>query len=217
MGSELKEDCLINMLRMSEGEHPVNILELATYMERSSDEIAGAVRELAVDGLVALDGHDASFTDSGLLSAREIRKKHHVMESFLVNVLGMDHLTAHLEAHQMEHKMSQESMQKLCHVTGNHHDKDCSACTNPCENMVTVGTLQTLYEMAVHLKGRIAFLRGKDPSDVKKLISMGFVPGRDIEIESRISSNGPRVVNLGESTVAVDAELSKAILVNVGA
>lgn len=216
-GSELQEDCLISILRKTEGQGTVDVATLADFLGVDTASLRDPLSALQSADKVTVDGENVGLTDYGLILAREVRKKHHVMENFLVNVLGMDHMSAHREAHQMEHTMSQESMQKLCHVTGNQHDSDCSACNNPCNTTITIGSMEPLHDMKVHTKGKIAYLKGKSPEDVKKLISMGFVPGRDIEVESRISAHGPRIVSIGGSTVAVDAELSKAILINVGA
>lgn len=217
-GTEFREDCLINMLRKNEGTGIVSIEDLAAFMHSDRATMADALKTLEGEGkVIVMDDDSVVFTDLGLMLAREIRKKHHVLESFLVDVMGMKHEDAHIEAHQMEHTITQERMQKICHVTGEKQDNDCSACNNPCNTAISIGTMEALHEMKVHSKGKIAYLRGKNSDDVKKLISMGFVPGRDIAVESKVSSNGPRVVTLGGSTVAVDAELSKIILVNVGA
>ena len=50
---------------------------------------------------------------------------------------------------------------------------------------------------------------------VKKLISMGFVPGREISIEAILSDGGPRVARMGDATMALDYGLASSIFVDV--
>jgi len=215
--TESREDCLISLLRLGEREESVTRHRLSEFMDISPYDLDNILEYLLSEGSITLSGDTVSLTDYGLVHAREVRKRHHVMESFLINVLGMDHASAHAEAHHLEHSMTQESMQKLCQVTGKVHDNDCAACSNPCDTVVTIGTVTPLSEMDLHSSGTIAYLRGSSSDDVRKLISMGFAPGREISMESKVSSNGPRVVSVGGSVIAVDAALSMIVFVNVGA
>ena len=214
--TELQEDCLVNILRKTEGSGSVTVSDLSSFMGASPDDMSVLLAALSSEGKVTLAEGSVSLTEGGLALAREIRKKHHVMETFLMDVLGMDHESAHRQAHRMEHGMSQESMRSLCHITGDRRDSDCSSCLSPCSTMIQIGSVVSLFDVGAGARGKIAFLRSGDDGDVKKLISMGFVPGREVSVDSRVSSKGPRVVRLGDSTVAVDANLSKAIMVNVG-
>ena len=70
-------------------------------------------------------------------------------------------------------------------------------------------------ELAQSQSGRISHIKSDDAEVVKKLISMGFVPGREISIEAILSDGGPRVARIGDATMALDYRLASCIFVDV--
>ena len=44
---------------------------------------------------------------------------------------------------------------------------------------------------------------------------MGFVPGRDVSIESILSDGGPRVIRIGTVSMALDYNLASSVFVDV--
>ena len=62
--------------------------------------------------------------------------------------------------------------------------------------------------------GTISHLSNKDVAVVRKLISMGFVPGRAIKLDSKVSVDGARIILIGDSVIALDKELCSSIFMN---
>jgi Fe2+ transport system protein FeoA len=52
-----------------------------------------------------------------------------------------------------------------------------------------------------------------DSAVVKKLVMMGFVPGKEVIVETAIE-NGPQIIKMGDSSVAVDSRYSSCIFVD---
>lgn len=73
--------------------------------------------------------------------------------------------------------------------------------------------VERLTDMPTGASGRISHIKDESQENVKKLISMGFVPGREVKIDSKISDKGPRIVRVGNSSVALDANLASCIFV----
>ncbi len=217
MSSGNREDYLISILRLTEGERAAKTTELASFMGISPASVTEMLKILAAEGYVEYEKYKGVIlTESGLNYARQIRKKHHVMENFLMNVLNVDHQTAHEEACKMEHAISEDSMLRLCQMVGTPVDNDCKSCTNPCK-AASYGRydVETLDKMDSGDHGVISHLKSDTPDTVRRLISMGFVPGRIISVEGRISDKGPRIIGIGDSTIALDVELASAIYVDV--
>jgi len=97
-------------------------------------------------------------------------------------------------------------------------DVDCQSCITPCkaasEGVINVVPLNKL---AQNQHGRISHIKSDDAEVVKKLISMGFVPGRDITIEAILSDGGPRVARMGDMTMALEFRMASCIYVDIGA
>lgn len=116
----------------------------------------------------------------------------------------------------MEHAISDDSAIKMCHMMGTKVDSDCQSCKSPCK-AASDGTTEIvpMNNMCQGESGRISFVKSEDSDVVKKLISMGFVPGRDITIESILSDGGPRVVKMGNVSMALDYTLASNVYVDV--
>ncbi len=212
-----REDYLINILRLTEGEGVAKTTELASFMGVSPASVSEMVKVLAKEGLVSYEKYKGvALTDKGLTYARQIRKKHHVVERFLTDYLNVDHKTAHEEACRIEHAISDESAIRMCHMMGTPVDVDCQSCISPCK-AVSEGIMNILplNKLAQSQSGRISHIKSDDAEVVKKLISMGFVPGREISIEAILSDGGPRVARIGDATMALDYRLASCIFVDV--
>ncbi len=212
MASENREDYLINILRLTEGKSTVRTSELATYMNVAPASVTEMLRVLADAGYVNyVKYRGVSLTPAGLEYARNIRRKHHVLERFLVDVLGIPHEEAHRQACQMEHAISDESINRICRMIGTKVDHDCTTCDNPCGNITRIDN--TAASMRAGEIGRISHLKGQDGTVVKKLISLGFVPGQEIALDS---VDGDMLVFSSEGNViAVDRKLASVICVDV--
>ena len=214
-----REDYLINILRLTEGEGVAKTAELASFMGVSPASVSEMVKVLAKEGLVSYEKYKGvALTEKGLTYARQIRKKHHVVERFLTDYLNVDHKTAHEEACRIEHAISDDSAIRMCHMMGTPVDVDCQSCVSPCK-AVSEGIMNILplNRLAQSQSGRISHIKSEDAEVVKKLISMGFVPGREISIEAILSDGGPRVARIGDATMALDYRLASCIFVDVAA
>ena len=212
-----REDYLINILRLTEGEGVAKTTELASYMGVSPASVSEMIKVLAKEGLASYEKYKGvALTEKGLVYARQLRKKHHVVERFLTDYLSVDHETAHEEACRMEHAISDESAIKMCHMMGTPVDVDCQCCQSPCK-AVSEGIVNVLplNKLAQNQSGKISHIKSDDSEIVKKLVSMGFVPGREISIEAILSDGGPRVARIGEATMALDYRLASCIFVDV--
>jgi len=69
----------------------------------------------------------------------------------------------------------------------------------------------TLARLGEGQRGTIQRLAAKDPSDLRKLLALGLLPGVELEVERR----WPAVVlRLDYASVALDADLAAAVLVS---
>ena len=217
MTSGNREDYLINILRLTEGEGVAKTTELAASLDVSPASVSEMIKVLAKEGLVEYEKYKGvSLTPEGLEYARQLRKKHHVLERFLTDYLNIDHKTAHEEACKMEHAISDESAIKMCHMMGTPVDDDCQSCKTPCKAASEGKTnILPLNKLAKGEIGCITHIKCEDSEMVRKLITMGFVPGREVEIDAILSDGGPRIIKMGESSMALEYNLASLIFVDV--
>lgn len=212
MGSENREDYLINILRLSEGKGLVRTSELASYMKVAPASVTEMLRVLSDAGYVNYQKYQGvTLTPEGLAYARNIRRKHHIIERFLIEVLGVDHEDAHEEACLIEHSISDDSINRICRMIGTKVDHDCSTCDKPCDQLTALEF--TAAQMQSGDSAVISHLLAEDGSVVKKLISLGFVPGRRIHLDG--IENGSRIFSTGDSAVAIDDRLASSVCIEI--
>lgn len=210
MSTDNREDYLLNILRLTDGEGVVKTTELSNYMGVAPASVTEMVKALSKEGYVNYEKYrGVSLTEKGLVYARGLRRRHHILERFLNEVLEVDHQDAHDQACAAEHSISDESVTKMCRMIGTRVDNDCSTCPDPCTDSGLVTSVCTsLSEMNAGEHGIISHISSKDENTVRKLISMGFVPGRSLTVSSIVSSEGARIVRIGNTSIALDKELA---------
>ena len=212
-----REDYLINILRLTEGENTTKTTEIATFMSVSPASVTEMLKALANEGFVEYERyHGVRLTEEGLAYARLIRKKHHVLENFLINVLNVDSETAHREACRMEHVLSEESAIKMCQMMGTQVDSDCQSCSTPCKAASSDGMNITasLSDLGPGDRGIISHLKNSDPKVVKKLIMMGFVPGRELTLDPGMPGDNMTIVDVEGSIVALSMDLASSVFID---
>lgn len=149
-------------------------------------------------------------TDKGFKTAKELKRKHRLIETFLSTILNRKEV--HTEACEMEHAISRESTDALCKYLGRPiecpdgkaipgcEDKDCTECLT-----------STLDRLEIGQKARIIdFFCGKKAK--MRLNELGLVPDSRIEVTNKIS-NGPVKIKVKGSEIAIGKGLAKKILV----
>ncbi|MBQ3685045.1 MAG: metal-dependent transcriptional regulator [Candidatus Methanomethylophilaceae archaeon] len=212
-----REDYLINILRLTENGSVAKTTELASYMGVSPASVSEMIKVLSADGLVNYEKYrGVTLTDDGMTYARQIRKRHHVLETFLMEYLELDHQAAHEEACRMEHAISDESARKMCQMMGSNVDSDCSSCQEPCK-AATEGSSRfvALNTLSKDQSGKISYIKSDDNELVKRIVSIGIVPGKIATLDGIISDGGPRMVRIGSSTMVVDYDMAECIFVDL--
>jgi DtxR family Mn-dependent transcriptional regulator len=203
-----REDYLINILRLTEKKPTAKTTELASFMDVTAASVSEMLSTLSKEGMVVYQKYKgASLTEKGKDYAEHIRKKHHIMEYFLINVLDTDHITAHEEACRMEHVISDKSAMKMCQIIG--YDERCSDCRDECDGIRTV----SLASMGPMTGGIISYLRSRDSACIRKLISVGLVPGKRIR-KGRDPVDGISIIHIGDIEVAVERGITDAVFVD---
>ncbi|MDR0778929.1 MAG: metal-dependent transcriptional regulator [Methanomassiliicoccaceae archaeon] len=214
MASGNREDYLLRILRLTNGDGIAKTTDIAALMNVSAASVTEMLRILANDELITYKKYKGvSLTPEGLAMAKRIRDKHQIAERFLMDVLDKDQGDAHEEACKMEHILSDESARRMCRIVGAAEMSDCEAlCGSEC---IKKASGIQLNKISAGMAGKISHLKCDDAEKIRKLISIGFVPGRTISMVNRTTSNGPIIFRMGESNIALDQELASLVFVNV--
>lgn len=216
MVSENAEDYLACIYDLSKGEGTVKTTAIATKLELSPASVTEMTQKLAAEGYLNYEKYKGvTLTPKGRKIAERIKRKHRLLERFFCDVLGLKIEQSHDEAMKMEHTMCDESVERLNQILN--YPTVC-----PDGDPIPPGDypLDPDPDLSVHLsdlnegeKGVITHLICDESSKIKRLISMGFVPGRSVAVEERIPMGGPLLIQMEEIKVALARDFASMVMV----
>jgi len=197
---------------LNEDKHP----ELSHFMANSDDpDNEALIRTLLHDELASVSGSNISLTDKGRREARGLIRRQRLAERLFTDVFEMPDDSVMKDACKVEHILSEELTESVCTFLG--HPPMCphgkpiprGECCRTFRVDVTPVVMR-LSEFEVGSSGRITFMVASDPSRISKLNSLGITAGSIIRLLQKTPSY---VLNIDETTVAVDPDIAKEIYV----
>ncbi len=218
MPSEFVEEYLECIYDLTEHGKVAKTNDIAAAMKVAPASVTEMLQKLAAEEYVDYEKYKgATLTAKGMEIARSIKRKHRLLERFLVDIVGASRSESHEEACRLEHVVSDESINTICQLTNNPRfcpdgepipecpQKECATCET--------GPTVPLAGLQVGDEGSIVCLRGTEPNGLRRLISMGFVPGRTVAIEERTPMGGPVLVRMGRTRIALAIEYTEQVQV----
>ncbi len=108
------EDYLEAIFNLAGQSRTVRSTDIANALGVSKPSVTGALRVLKSKGLANYRPYDCvTLTATGQAAAAEVVRKHNILKSFLVGLLGIDKDVAHQAACQAEHALGQDVIGRL--------------------------------------------------------------------------------------------------------
>jgi DtxR family transcriptional regulator, Mn-dependent transcriptional regulator len=108
------EDYLEAIHRIKVERGSARVKDIADHLEISKPSVTGAMKTLEKQGYVSHSKYDlVELTSNGLRLAKNVYRRHRVLQRFLTEVLGLDGKTAETDACRMEHGVSQATLEGL--------------------------------------------------------------------------------------------------------
>jgi len=221
MLSEIAEEYLECVCELTERGEPAKTSDIAASLKVAPATVTEMIQKLAAQRYLIYEKYKGvMLTEKGMKVARKIKRKHRLVERFFYDVVGAEKQESHEEACRLEHVISDESERKICQMTNNPkfgpdggpipecEDGDCANCLS--------GVSIPLMELPPGVNAEITHLICEDSAKIRRLISMGFVPGNQVSIEDHLPLGGPVLVHIHESRIALAKDYAKLIMVHKG-
>src|SRR4030043_1244135 len=198
-------------LLVEEGRMDINRFKLSS----EDNNVDILIDALKTEGLVIISENKIQFTDKGYSMAKTLVRRLRLAERLLTDVFEMPGDTVITDACKMEHILSEELTDSVCIFLG--HPPTCphgkpiprGECCK--KYKVEVEPLVTrLSEFEVGSEGRITFIVPTKSSRLSKLNSLGITAGSVIRL---LQKNPSYVIQIDETTIAIDPEIVKEIYV----
>lgn len=193
-----------------------NCSSKSRMLEKSEEERPeGILDELSAAGLVDASGDELRLTQLGEERARGIIRRHRLAEVLLQNLFDLDPSQTESSACKFEHILTTPVTESVCAFLG--HPPVCphgrAIPRGECCNRIRTDVqplVTRLSDAALGKEMRIVFITPKSRKRLEKLSSLGIVPGSRLRL---IQRNPSYVLEIGETTVAVDREITDEIYI----
>jgi DtxR family Mn-dependent transcriptional regulator len=173
------------------------------------------LEELVVAGMVDASGEEILLTKSGEDRARGIIRRHRLAEVLLQSLFDLDNVQMENSACQFEHILSEPVVESVCTFLG--HPPACphgrpiprGECCDRIRTEIRPLVMR-LTEASLGATVRIVFITPRSKKRLEKLSALGIVPGSLVRLLQR---NPSFVVEIGQTTVAVDRDITDEIYV----
>ncbi len=197
---------------LNEDQHP----DISHFRANSDDADTDAIIEtLLHESLASLHGSEIHLTEKGHKAARGLIRRQRLAERLFTDVFEMPDDSVVSDACKMEHILSEELTESVCTFLG--HPPNCphgkpiprGECCRKFKVEV-VPVVMRLSEFEVSAAGKITFIVPSDASRISRLNSLGIAAGSIIKLIQKTPSF---VIQIDETTVALDPEIAKEIYV----
>jgi len=173
------------------------------------------IEEMEKYGLVRTDGDSIHLTSKGETLAEAVVRRHRLAERLLTEVLSISEEEIEKNACGFEHTLSPEVTDSICTLLG--HPPTCphglaiprgKCCVKIKDELKPI--VQQLSVLDAGDRGRIIFISSKSHMRLDRLGTLGMVPGSVVKVHQKRPAF---VIQIGETTLALDPEIIKEIYV----
>ncbi|WP_342318307.1 metal-dependent transcriptional regulator [Corynebacterium mayonis] len=177
--------------------------EIAERMGQRPSTTTEGIKRLAEKGLVNHEPYgDISLTEAGRAIAMVMARRHRLLETYLVEMLGYRWDEVHEEADNLEHAVSDTFIARIDALLG-HPTRDPHGDPIPNEKgEVDVLQVQSLASLAQGASGTVERIHDSDSELLRYLAEMGIRPGVSVTMTGTRFA-GMRLVRAGEKEVAL--------------
>ncbi|WP_433003328.1 metal-dependent transcriptional regulator [Kribbella sp. CA-294648] len=210
--TEAVEDCLRTIFKLAGRNSVVTTSVLAEQLRVTPPTVSVMLKRLEASGLVTRSSNrHVRLTAHGERHATEVTRRHRLVETFLVEVLGLDWDEVHEEADVLEHALSDRLEARidalLGHPTHDPHGDPIPSRTG--EHSETWAT--PLADAAVGRRFRVDRVADDDSEVLRYLADRGIRPGAVLEVVRREPFGGPLWVRVGKQRHALGPLLTETV------
>ena len=157
--------------------------------------------------------HGVELTESGLMTATELVRRHRLLELFLVQVMGFPLDEVDAEAEHLEHAISDTFVDRMDALLG-YPTEDPHG--DPIPNKAGGVVVTKSQPLSTVLPGQqviVQRVNDDHPDLLRYLTELGLIPGALVKVEEVAPYDGIYTIRIGEQTHAVGDAVTKAVLV----
>jgi DtxR family transcriptional regulator, Mn-dependent transcriptional regulator len=209
MLSESTEMYLITVYRLTTRQAETTIRELADQLGVALSSASEKVRLLTEQGYLEHPWREGvSLTESGQRIAMHVLRKNRLAITFLVQVMGYPLDEALEDACDLEHAMSERMVERLDALLGHPSVDACGLPIPASDGTIAHRPVPHLLDVPAGSAATVCRLEALEPERLKYLQSIGVRPGVEVMVTDIMPFEGPLMIAIGESTIAMGRSLA---------
>ncbi|MBN2227135.1 MAG: metal-dependent transcriptional regulator [candidate division Zixibacteria bacterium] len=191
------ENYLKAVYYLQEESGDVSTSKLSELLKIRPASVTGMIKKMAgINLLVYQPYRTIKLTAKGRREALKILRRHRLIESFLVEIMGLPWNRVHQEAEKWEHVVSDDVVERMAQLLGNpKHDPHGAPIPNK-HGAVTPSKNISLAEFPVAVDGIIAEVDDKNAELLRYLAQNGIRPGVRLRIISVEAAGGVMTITV---------------------
>ena len=186
--------------------------ELAACLGVRDASVTEMLKKLSEKGLINYTRYrGATLTEAGCEIATKVKRKHRLLERFLVDICGIGQHESHTQACEIEHVISDEAIDNLSAQLG--YPSTCPGGSAIPESdkgdEIPVSKLSEVTEGSY----TIQFLTSHEPETISRLCSLGLIPGLTVRVLQTVSG-GPLIIEMKDTQIALGRDVADSLLVS---
>jgi DtxR family Mn-dependent transcriptional regulator len=181
--SRARQDYIKALYALGGDRMVVSTSSVAARVEVSAPSATNMLRRLARDGLAVLaPGKGARLSATGRRVALQMVRRHRILETFLVRILGLDWSVVHEDAEVLEHHISERVLEAVDRICGHPHEDPHGHPIPDRRGRLRTRHLRPLATLAVGARATVREIRDADGRRLARWKQAGLVPGARVRV-----------------------------------
>ncbi len=221
--STMTEDYLTIIWKAQEWpREPVSTTEIASILSVTPSSVSANLKKLAREGLIDYEPYGRiDLTPVGREIAVAVVRRHRILETYLVECLGLGWDEVHVEAHVLEHAVSDRVLERMDEVLGNPAFDPHGDPIPRADGTVDRIDAASLNEVGLGTPALVVRISDREPAILRYLEARAIAIGTRLRVESRdleagsLSLTRVRPADGCEEPVEVATGAARAVWVSV--
>jgi len=180
------EDYLMALLRLGRDGRCVPTTELAEFLSVRKPSISGMLKKLGEAGLVDyVPRGGARLSRRGRAAGLKVLRRHRLLETYLVEKLGLDWSEVHEEADVLEHHVSDRIVEAMDRALGYPTEDPHGRPIPDTRGRIASRDLTPLRDLETGQTAIVREVRAEDADRLRRWKDLGLVPGARVEMRAR--------------------------------
>jgi DtxR family Mn-dependent transcriptional regulator len=216
--SRSREDYLKALYELERGGGSISTSRLAAHLRLAAPSVTNMMRRLAAEGLAEhAPRAGARLSPRGRREALRIVRRHRILETFLVRVLGLDLSDVHDDAEVLEHHVSERVLEAIDRVMRHPREDPHGHPIPDPDGRLPRRSLEPLRRLAPGRTGLVKEIQDRDRPRMARWRQLGLLPGARVRMRAarldddvfEIEVNGRRAVVGSEGLAGILIERSR--------